>query len=128
MTRTKDSVHEFEAKLARLSDDERRLQEGIDLINWVGWMLVPVDIKRACVLFDEAREHAEAIDYRLGIARARFGSAFRDFFTADYAEALRTLHANAPGPSRAGKCDRPCQCPAPRGDDLLEPRRFRSLR
>ena len=51
MTRAKDIVHEFEAKLARLRGDERRSQEGIDLINWVGWMLVPVDIKRACVLF-----------------------------------------------------------------------------
>ncbi len=51
MTGAKDLFHELEAKLARLRGDERRSQEGIDLINWVGWMLVPVDIKRACVLF-----------------------------------------------------------------------------
>ena len=96
MTRTKDPIHELEAKLARLSGEERRSREGIDVINWGGWMLVSVDLERAVALFAEACEHAEAIDYPLGIARARFGAAFRDFFTADYAEALRTLHAQAP--------------------------------
>jgi len=83
MTRAKDSLHELEAKLSRLSDDERPSHKGIDLINGVGWMLIPMDIRRAYVLFAEAGAHAEATDYKLGIARARFGYAYRDFFTAD---------------------------------------------
>ncbi len=38
MTRAKDLVYQFETKLTRLRGDERRSLEGIDLINWVGWM------------------------------------------------------------------------------------------
>ena len=48
MTQTKDVVVELEEELARLTDEERRSRIGIDVLNWLDWLLVPVDLMFDC--------------------------------------------------------------------------------
>ena len=70
--------------------------EEVDVLNALGWALVPLDIRRAIRHYEGADRLAQRLSYAVGRARAQLGYAYRDFFRAAYGEALDRLREVAP--------------------------------
>ena len=80
------SRHQLEARLVSLG--EARSRERVDALNALAWHISFQDVARAAALADEATEIARSLEYPRGIAWGLLSSAHRDYFEAEYDQAI----------------------------------------